>query len=125
METLHRELRKTYSYRGQMRGEVKQQYERLYDSLYKLPSAKSTFEEYYRLCQLVFRIRDNHLFFSQIPEEELTNAHFADSSLIKAYRRDSYCRGSYVCKSLVEVLYQLRNILFHGELIPVEGIQPI
>jgi hypothetical protein len=53
------------------------------------------------------------------------NFYKCDSYHFKRDTVDSYCRGNYVCKSLVETLYQLRNILFHGELIPSDGIQPI
>ena len=35
------------------------------------------------------------------------------------------CYSIYVCKSLIEILYQLRNVLFHGELIPNEQNQRI
>jgi hypothetical protein len=30
-----------------------------------------------------------------------------------------------VAKALIEILYQLRNILFHGELDPTEDVQPV
>ena len=58
-------------------------------------------------------------------KESPKNYYKCDSYNFKRDVVDSYCKGNYVCKSLVEVLYQLRNILFHGELIPTEGIQPI
>ncbi len=35
------------------------------------------------------------------------------------------CYGQVICKGVIETLYQLRNILFHGELLPTEAIQPI
>lgn len=58
-------------------------------------------------------------------QESPKNYYQCDSFTFKRDLANTYCRGNYVCKSLVEVLYQLRNILFHGELIPTEGIQPI
>jgi hypothetical protein len=59
------------------------------------------------------------------PQETPKNYYKCDSFNFKRDIADSYCRGSYVCKALIEVQYQLRNILFHGELIPSDGIQPI
>lgn len=58
-------------------------------------------------------------------KESPKNYYKCDSFNFKRDTVDSYCRGNYVCKSLIEALYQLRNILFHGELIPSDGIQPI
>ncbi|GEM_PF-980427 len=58
-------------------------------------------------------------------EESPKNYYKCDSFHFKRDINDSYCRGNYVSKSLIETLYQLRNILFHGELIPSDGIQPI
>ena len=58
-------------------------------------------------------------------QETPKNYYRCDSYNFKRDTVDTYCRGNYVCKSLIEILYQLRNILFHGELIPSEGIQPI
>lgn len=59
------------------------------------------------------------------PLESPKNYYKCDSYNFKRDTADAYCRGSFVGKALVETLYQLRNILFHGELIPSEGIQPI
>ncbi|MBY8963864.1 hypothetical protein KJK34_13975 [Flavobacterium sp. D11R37] len=51
------------------------------------------------------------------------------------YKCDSYnfirdinntnCYAIFVCKGLIETLYQLRNILFHGELIPNVATQKV
>jgi hypothetical protein len=49
------------------------------------------------------------------------NYYRCDSYNFKRDTTDSYCKGHYVCKSLIEILYQLRNMLFHGELIPSEA----
>jgi len=60
-----------------------------------------------------------------VPLESPKNYYKCDSYNFKRDTADAYCRGSFVCKALIETLYQLRNILFHGELIPSDGIQPI
>lgn len=52
-----------------------------------------------------------------------------------SYKCDSYnfkrdlgytnCYSIIVCKGLIEILYQLRNVVFHGELIPCEQNQKV
>ncbi|WGH76672.1 hypothetical protein P8625_05810 [Tenacibaculum tangerinum] len=53
---------------------------------------------------------------------------------INYYQCDSYvlrrdttnsCYAIYVVKALIEILYQLRNVLFHGELVPNKGAQNV
>lgn len=43
------------------------------------------------------------------------------------FRRDTTnsCYSIYVVKALIEILYQLRNVLFHGELVPNKGAQKV
>ncbi len=38
---------------------------------------------------------------------------------------DNYSPSNVIVRSLIEILYQLRNILFHGELNPNDKIQPV
>lgn len=38
---------------------------------------------------------------------------------------DAHCPANIVCRAVIETLYQLRNQLFHGELIPNQAVQPI
>lgn len=53
------------------------------------------------------------------------NYYPCDSYNFKRNLSDNYCMGGIVAKGLVETLYQLRNILFHGELNPNSTIQPV
>ncbi|MDD7913778.1 hypothetical protein [Polaribacter ponticola] len=57
-----------------------------------------------------------------------------NESPINYYQCDSYvlrreptnsCYSIYVVKALLEILYQLRNVLFHGELVPNKGAQNV
>jgi hypothetical protein len=67
--------------------------------------------------------------------DALRNPHDEQEEPKNYYKCDSYkfvrdvsnpnCYGQIVCKGVIETLYQLRNILFHGELLPTEAIQPI
>ena len=53
------------------------------------------------------------------------NHYKCDNYNFKRDLADAYCHAHLVCKGLIEVLYSLRNILFHAELNPTEIIQPI
>jgi hypothetical protein len=58
-------------------------------------------------------------------QEAPRNYYRCDSYIFKRDTNDNFCNGRIVVKGLIEVLYQLRNILFHGELTPNETVQPV
>lgn len=58
-------------------------------------------------------------------QEAPKNYYPCDSYDFKRDTTDNFCNGKVVVKGLIEVLYQLRNILFHGELTPNETVQPV
>jgi hypothetical protein len=53
------------------------------------------------------------------------NYYECDSYNFKRDANDAHCPGNIVCRAVIETLYQLRNQLFHGELVPNQGCQPI
>ncbi len=53
------------------------------------------------------------------------NFYKCDSYNFKRDHTDAHCQSHIVCKGLIEILYQLRNVLFHGELIPNEQNQNV
>lgn len=77
------------------------------------------------------------LFFNQLEPIVITNAieydletapynHYpCDAFNFKRDHTDAHCPAHIVCKALIEILYQLRNVLFHGELIPNEQNQNV
>lgn len=58
-------------------------------------------------------------------EGQPLNYYKCDSYNFKRDLSGNNCPHHFVCKGIIEVLYSLRNILFHAELIPTEGVQPI
>ncbi len=53
------------------------------------------------------------------------NYYQCDTYTLKRDVTNTDCPAIYVVKALIEVLYQLRNVLFHGELVPNVGAQKI
>jgi len=58
-------------------------------------------------------------------QESPKNYYQCDSYHFKRDVNNPNCFGHIVCRALIETLYQLRNQLFHGELIPNQAVQPI
>lgn len=80
-------LQKTPSYKDQVKGKAKAQYLSYAASV--LEASKTIhgkFECFCTISKLLFPIRDNHLYFYEIPQPELNSSRFSDSSFVKAYR---------------------------------------
>lgn len=58
-------------------------------------------------------------------QENPLNYYECDLYKFKRDPNDTSCQGHIICKAVIETLYQLRNQLFHGELIPNQSAQPI
>jgi len=57
--------------------------------------------------------------------ESPINYYQCDSYTLKRDVSNPNCHAIHIVKALVEVLYQLRNVLFHGELVPNNGAQKV
>ena len=67
LESLKLILQKTVSYKAQIKGENRDQYNVLYDQLASDTTASfNRFNYFYNLAQLIFPIRDNHLGFQEV-----------------------------------------------------------
>lgn len=53
------------------------------------------------------------------------NYYECGSYLLRRDYTNSSCPSIFVCKALVEILYQLRNVLFHGQLVPNQNTQKV
>lgn len=53
------------------------------------------------------------------------NYYQCDSYSLRRDTSNPNCYSIHVCKALIEILYQLRNVLFHGELVPNNGAQKV
>lgn len=58
-------------------------------------------------------------------ETQPYNHYPCDAFNFKRDATDAHCPAHIVCKGLIEILYQLRNVLFHGELVPSEQNQNV
>lgn len=87
VDKLYTLLQKTPSYKAQIRGDKQTQYKQLYNHIKTdLPNAKTDFDRFYLLAQLLLPIKDNHLYFYQAIEKDITNAMLMDSAFIRSYR---------------------------------------
>ncbi len=57
--------------------------------------------------------------------ESPVNYYQCDSYTLRRDITNTSCYAIHIVKALVEVLYQLRNVLFHGELVPNNGAQKV
>ena len=57
--------------------------------------------------------------------ESPINYYQCDSYTLRRDAANTSCYAIYVVKALIEILYQLRNVLFHGELVPNNGAQKV
>lgn len=58
-------------------------------------------------------------------QENPKNYYKCDSYHFKRDAADAHCQSHIVCRAIIETLYQLRNQLFHGELIPSKAALPV
>lgn len=81
-EALYNIVKKTPSYKDQVKGENKESYQRLYDHLQKDSTHSiGSYNYFYNLAQLFFPIRDNHLGFYQL----IDNDFFKDANSYSNY----------------------------------------
>ncbi|MXV14784.1 hypothetical protein [Hufsiella ginkgonis] len=86
VDHLHATLRKTHSYRDQVKGAKKTAYEALVTQVTsRLAVAKPGFDRFYMLSQLLLPISDNHLYFYQA-REAITEKMLFDSAYVQKYR---------------------------------------
>ena len=86
LDHLYSILKKTPSYKDQIKGSRKNQYDALYRRLKAdRTTAKSDLEEFSLLSQLLLPLKDNHLFFYQSGDPELRSK-ISDSLFVKNYR---------------------------------------
>lgn len=108
-DKLYEVLQRTPSYKAQIKGDKAAQYQRIYQHVKKyLPAARTPYQRFYILSQLLVPLKDNHMFFSQTPEKEITNAMLKDTAFIRAYRASAaftgYPRANIKTDSLEQAL---------------------
>jgi len=109
LDALYGLLKKTPSYKDQVKGDKEPAYEALYrllrsDTLH----TSNTFDNYYKLVQLFLPLRDNHLGFIQFPHKILEASEYNHVEAVKQYRQsaffNNYPATTINLDSLVQVL---------------------
>jgi hypothetical protein len=87
VDMLHAELKKTHSYRDQIKGTKRASYDALVGQVKKeLAESRPGFNRFYLLSKLLLPISDNHLYFYEAYETYFTNKLLSDTALVKKYR---------------------------------------
>jgi hypothetical protein len=90
LEALYAAVKKMPSYKNQIRGEAKAQYQKVHDDLKKQSlKTEDSFTCYKILAQLLFPLKDNHLGFWQHPAEEITGEMVVDKTFLAKYRESA------------------------------------
>lgn len=81
-------LRRTPSFKDQVKENKLKEYKALYEHLRRdTVDISSDYAVFYKLAQLFFLFRDNHLSFYQLPTDFLNKSSIKDSTAIKEYRQ--------------------------------------
>lgn len=87
LDRLYEVLKKTPSYRDQVKGAKSNTYERLYHELRQdTTGIQSDYAVFLKLARMFFPIYDNHLGFHQLPVAILEKSKYEDSVAINKYR---------------------------------------
>ncbi|GAA4314006.1 S41 family peptidase [Compostibacter hankyongensis] len=87
LDKLYTLLTKTPSYKDQIKGKKRRDYQKLYEQLKQDTAGMVTeYDAFLNLVRLFFPFRDNHLGFYRIPGYFLTRTQFQDSAAIRKYR---------------------------------------
>ncbi|UZR96092.1 S41 family peptidase [Chondrinema litorale] len=88
MEKLYELLKKTPSYKSQIKGKDAKQYQRLVQHLeWRVRNTSDQFECFCKLAELFDPIKDNHLGFYQLPHTYIDPSLYDDPYVVKAYRK--------------------------------------
>lgn len=91
LDALYGLLKKTPSYKDQVKGDKEPAYEGLYQSLrIDTLHAGNSFDNYYKLVQLFLPLRDNHLGFIQFPHNILEASEYTHMEAVKQYRQSAF-----------------------------------
>lgn len=120
LDALYGMLKKTPSYKDQVKGDKVQEFERYYQSLRTdtLPAGNS-FDNYYKLVRLFFPLRDNHLGFIQQPSTTISTTDLSNPAAVARYRASTFFK-SYPTTAIN--LDSLESLLSQKPIDSVEGI---
>ena len=88
VDELYELLKKTPSYKSQIKGDKAKQYERLVQHLkWNVRNTSDKFECFCKMAQLFEPIKDNQLGFYQLPKTYIDPSLYDESYVVKAYRK--------------------------------------
>ncbi|AXY73379.1 hypothetical protein D3H65_05030 [Paraflavitalea soli] len=94
LDALYDLLKKTPSYKDQVKGDKEPAFHALYQSLRAdTLQVGNSFDNYYKLVQLFIPLRDNHLGFIQLPSIELKLSEQQNVEAVKQYRQSSFFKN--------------------------------
>jgi len=85
LQSLYNALQQTPSYKDQITGKKKQEYELLYEQLRTAKINKTSFDSLFKLSTLLWPIKDNHLGFYEKPNQDFKSAMLADTNFIRKF----------------------------------------
>ncbi|MBO9564867.1 MAG: hypothetical protein J7621_18975 [Niastella sp.] len=93
LDVLYTQLKKTPSYKDQIKGEKAGSFDSLYLALRAdSPHVNNSFDGFYRLARLFFPLYDNHLGFYQFPEYGIKPSDFTNEQAVAQYRQSAFFR---------------------------------
>jgi len=119
LQFLYEALIKTPSYKDQITGNKKQEYDLLYQQLKTAKINPSGFDSLFKLSSLLWPIKDNHLGFYETANQEFKANMLTDTALVKKFRQSVNFKSYLVTKMSVD---SLERELRRKPLNSVEGI---
>ena len=89
LTSLYNALKETPSYKEQITGQKKKEYDLLYEKLKTGKIKPSRFDSLYKLSELLWPIRDNHLALYERPDPDFKSSMLNDSVLVRKFRESS------------------------------------
>jgi hypothetical protein len=126
VEKLDAILKKTYSYKDQIKGAKKVEYDNVLNALKQNAQKSMTdFEAYFQLAQLPMLLKDNHLSFSNVPKTAIGLPEMANSEIIEKYKSltfNAFPRVNINLDSLEKALKtknreSVEGIYYYGQLL--------
>jgi hypothetical protein len=134
IDKLYSVLKNTPSFKDQIKGKKLRDYLKLYESLKQdTAGIRTDYDVFYKLAQLFFPFRDNHLGFYQFPNSVLDKAAISDSMAVRNYRASKTFQDyptSYINVDSLELALQgrpkdsIEGIYFYDSYLKVGLFRP-
>lgn len=120
LDVLYTHLKKTPSYKDQIRGDKAVSYDSLYRALRAdTANVNNSFDGFYRLARLFFPLYDNHLGLYQFPAQVLKQTDFTNAQAVTQYKQSGFFKQYPIVNINLD---SLRAVLATKHKDSVEGI---